>query len=91
MKKPSAWIPLAMSFTTLTMFLAYLTIFGNVHHEDEGAPAHIFQLLLAGQLPIIALFAIKHFPKQPKQTLKILTLQFIATLIPIAAVFLIER
>ena len=90
-KKPGASIPIAMSIAALTMFLIYLAIFGKVHHEDKGTPAHVFQLLLAGQLPIVAFFAIKHFPKQPKQTLKILMLQLIAALIPIAVVFLIER
>ena len=46
LKQPSAWIPVAMSFAALVMLLGYVAIFGIVQHEDEGAPAHIFQLIM---------------------------------------------
>lgn len=90
LKQPSAWIPLAMSLAALVLLLGYVAIFGIVHHADEGAPAHIFQILMLVQLPIIAYFAIKWLPKRTKQSLLILALQAVAWIVPIVAVFWFE-
>ena len=90
LKQPSAWIPLVMSLVALMMILGYVAIFGIVQHADEGAPARIFQLIMAAQLPIAGYFAIKWFPKQPKQSLIVLALQAIAWIIPIVAVMWFE-
>ena len=89
-KQPSAWVPLMMSLAALLMLLGYVAIFGIVHHADEGAPAHIFQLLMVVQLPIVAYFAIRWLPKRPKQSLMVLALQAIAWIIPIVAVLWFE-
>jgi hypothetical protein len=79
-----------MSLAALTMILGYVAIFGIVHHEDEGTPAHIFQLLMLMQLPVIAYFALKWLPKRPKQSLLVLALQVAAWIIPIVAVIWFE-
>jgi hypothetical protein len=39
-----------------------------VHEADEGTLAHLWQLL-AGQIPVLAFFAIKWLPRAPTQTL----------------------
>ena len=90
LKQPSAWTPLAMSFAALVLLLGYVGIFGIAHHEDEGAPARIFQLIMVAQLPIVAYFAIKWLPKRPAQSLFILALQAVAWIIPIVAVIWFE-
>jgi hypothetical protein len=90
LKHPSAWIPLAMSLAALTYLLVYVAIFGIVHQADEGTPAHIFQLIMIAQVPIIAYFAIKWLPKRPKQSLLILAVQAVAWIIPIVAVIWFE-
>ncbi len=90
LKEPSAWIPMAISLLALTMILGYVAIFGIVHNEDEGAPAHIFQLLMLLQLPIAAYFAFKWLPKRPIQALIVLALQAVAWIIPILAVIWFE-
>ena len=90
MKQPSAFLPLAMSLAALAMLLGYVAIFGVAQHEDERAPARIFQLLLVLQLPIVAFFAIKWLPQAPKQALRILALQAGAWITAIGAVFVIE-
>ncbi len=87
MKKPSAFIPLAMSFAALALVLGHAAIFGVVHEADEGAAAHIFQLLMAAQVPVVAFFAIKWLPRAPRQTLLVLALQAGAALAAFAAVF----
>jgi len=87
MKRPSAFIPMAMSLTALAVVLGSIAIFGVVHETDEGAAAHIWQLLMAGQLPVLAFFAIKWLPRAPKPTLCVLSLQAAAALASMAPVF----
>jgi len=76
-----------MSFAALALVLSHAAIYGVVHEADEGIPAHIFQLLMAGQVPVVAFFAIKWLPRAPGQTLQILALQAGAALAAIASVF----
>jgi len=90
LKQPSAWIPLVMSFTALALLLGYVAIFGIIQNEDEGAPAHLFQLIMVAQLPIVAYFAIKWLPKRPRHSLSVLVLQGIAWIVPILAVLWFE-
>jgi len=86
-KKPSAWLPMVMSLATLAILLGYFARFGIVHKADEGTAAHLFQILMVGQIPIVAFFAIKWLPRNLKQTLMILALQVIVALLPLAIVF----
>jgi len=90
LQQPSAWIPLVMSLAALALLLGYVAMFGIVQHEDEGAPAHLFQLIMLAQLPVVAFFAIKWLPKRPKQSLLVLGLQAVAWIIPILAVIWFE-
>jgi hypothetical protein len=87
MKQPSAFLPLAMSLAALALALGNAAIFGVVYEADEGAAAHIFQLLMVVQVPIVAFFALKWLPRAPQETLRILALQAGAALAAIAAVF----
>lgn len=87
LKKPSAWLPIAMSLTALAILLGFFALYGVVREEDEGTAAHLFQLLMGGQMPIIAFFAIKWLPQLPKQALQVLALQLIAALLVLAPVF----
>jgi hypothetical protein len=90
LKHPSAFLPLAMSLIALAMLLGDLAIYGVAHEvaqTDEGAVAHLWQLLMAGQVPIVAFFAIKWLPRAPKQTLPVLALQAGAVLASMAPVY----
>ena len=87
MKQPGAFLPIAMSLAALALVLGHFAMYGIVHETDEGTPAHIFQLLMAAQIPIIAFFAIKWLPPAPKQTMLILALQAAAVFAAFAAVF----
>jgi hypothetical protein len=86
-KQPSAFLPLAMSLAALVMVLGHATLFGVIHEADEGAAAHIFQLLMAAQVPVVAFFAIKWLPRAPRDTLQVLALQAGAALAAFSAVF----
>ena len=46
MKKPSAFLPLAMSFTVLAVMLVHGAMTGFVREDEEGTAAHIFQILM---------------------------------------------
>ena len=89
-KQPSAWIPLVMSLAALLLILGYVAIFGIVHNEDEGLPAHIFQLIMTAQVPIATWFAIKWLPKRTTQALTVLAAQAVCWIIPILVVFWFE-
>jgi len=90
LKKPSAFLPLVMSITALAIVLGYLAVNGVVREPDEGTAAHVWQLLMAGQVPIIALFAIKWLPMATRQALLVLILQVGAALSAAAPVFLLD-
>ncbi|HEV2661142.1 MAG TPA: hypothetical protein VGU68_11105, partial [Ktedonobacteraceae bacterium] len=78
LRQPSAFLPVAMSLVALTLVLGYVALFGVIHEVDEGTAAHIWQILMAVQIPIMAFFAIKYVPQKPKQALLILALQIVA-------------
>ena len=90
LKKPSAWIPLLMSFAALAMIVIYVTLVGVTHSEDEGLAAHLFQIIMIAQLPVAGYFAIKWLPRQPKQSLMVLVLQAVAWIIPIVTIIWLE-
>ena len=89
-KKPSAFLPLAMSLTALATVLIHIAFFGVARQTDEGAAAHIWQILMAAQIPIIAFFAIRWLPQTPRQALLVLTLQVGAALSALAPVFFLH-
>lgn len=86
-RRPAAWVPVAMSLAALATVLIHIARFGTAREADEGTAAHIWQILMAGQLPIIAFFAIKWLPRAPKSALVVLALQAIAGLAALAPVF----
>jgi len=89
LKRPSAFVPLAMSGLALLTIAVALTVQGVQRQPDEGAAAHIWQLLMAGQLPVIVFFAVRWIPKSPRQGLAVLGLQLLLVLCAMAPVFLL--
>jgi hypothetical protein len=87
LKQPSAFLPMAMSLTALAVVVGHVAMFGAVRETDEGAAAHIWQLLMAVQIPVVVSFAIKWLPRAPRQTLYILAQQAGAALASCSAVF----
>lgn len=95
MRRPSAYLPVAMSLTSLTVLL--VAIAWDIGHSghvvrdpDEGAVAHIFQLLMTLQMPIVLFFAIKWLRRAPGQTLRVLALQAAAWLAGCAPVYFLH-
>jgi hypothetical protein len=79
-----------MSLAALLMVLGHVAIFGVVHEADEGTTAHIFQILITAQMPLVAFFAIKYLPRAPKETLYVLGMQAGAVLAAMAPVFFLH-
>ena len=90
LRKPSALLPLAMSLAALATVLVHVALFGAAREADEGAAAHIWQLLMAGQVPIIAFFAVKWLPRTPRRALPVLALQVAAVVAALAPVYLLS-
>jgi len=86
-RRPSALIPLAMSLTALAIVMGHIAMYGHAREADEGAAAHLWQILMAGQLPVLAFFAIKWLRRAPRQALEVLALQAGAVLASMAPVF----
>lgn len=89
MKRPSAYLPVVMSLAALATVLGHVAMFGAVREADEGTAAHIFQLLMLAQLPVVAYFAGRWLPRMPGPALVILALQVCAALAALAPVFLL--
>ena len=90
MRPPSAWLPLAMSFAALVVVIGHVAMFGTARQADEGAAAHTWQLLMAGQMPIVAFFVLKWLPRAPRQAPPVLALQVGAALAAAAPVYFLN-
>jgi hypothetical protein len=89
-RHPSAFLPITMSFSALALVLGHVAMFGAAREADEGATAHLWQLLMAGQMPVLLFFLIKWMPRAPRQTLYVLGLQAGAALASMAPVFFLN-
>jgi len=90
LKKPSAWVPVAMSVAALALVVGDLAIYGIERGGDEGAVAHTWQLLMAGQVPLIMYFAINWLRQAPRQAGLIVILQLAAGIAALAPVWLLH-
>ena len=79
-KQPSAIIPIVMSAAAIATVLVHLLIFGPAPQADEGASAHLWQLLMAGQAPVIIFYSIKWLPRTPRTALAVVAVQIGAAL-----------
>lgn len=76
-----------MSLAALTLVLVHVALYGAQQETDEGTPAHLFQLLMAAQLPIMGAFAAKSLPRAPRRAFAVLGIQLIAAIVAFAPVF----
>jgi hypothetical protein len=84
---PTAFAPLVMSSAALLTIAVHIAQAGITAQADEGSAAHVWQLLMAGQLPVVAVFALKWLPAAPRQAVGILALQvgaMVAAAAPVA-------
>jgi hypothetical protein len=89
-KKPSAFLPVVMSLAALGVVLIHIAFFGTAREPDEGTAAHLWQLLMVAQLPILAFFAISWLHRSPKQALLVMALQAAAVVAALAPVYFLN-
>ena len=82
----SAFAPLVMSLAALALVIGRIAVVGTARQVDEGTVAHLFQLLIVCQVPIVGFFAIKWLRRIPKQALAVLALQMLAVAVACAPV-----
>ena len=90
MRLPSAVAPLVMSLAALALVLGQIVTAGTAPQADEGAAAHLWQLLMAGQLPVVMYFAARWLPQRPRQALPVLALHVGAVLAALAPGYLLH-
>jgi hypothetical protein len=90
LRQPSAFLPIVMSLAALVLVLWVVATVGVVREPDEGTAAHVWQLLMASQIPIVAFFALRWLPSAPKQGLAVLALQLGAAIAALALVWLLQ-
>lgn len=78
--------PLAMLMTALAMVVGHAAVYGIVHEPDEGTPAQYLSVVMAAQIPIVAVFAATWLPRSPRATLRVLLLQALAAVAAVVAV-----
>jgi hypothetical protein len=81
MRQPTGYLPVAMSLGALAMIVWFVAVHGVVHQPDEGAQAHLWQLLVAGQVPLITFFALRWLPRARRPALVVLALQAAAVML----------
>ena len=87
LKEPSAYLSMAMAFACLALVVGHFAVYGNLHEVDEGAAAHIFQLLMVAQVPIVGYFAIKWLPRSPMETVQVLAVWAAVVIAAFAGVY----
>ncbi len=80
LRRPSAYLPLAMSAASLAMLLGAIVLGLIVHKPIDRAHGseaieHLFQILMTVQWPIMLFFAIKWLRRAPRPALRALALQ----------------
>ncbi|GMV05748.1 MAG: hypothetical protein AMXMBFR53_20250 [Gemmatimonadota bacterium] len=95
LRRPGGYVPLLLSAAALTLIVGYLAFHGVTEpppgvRPDEGTAAHVFQLLMAAQLPVMGWFAVSWLPREPREALKVLVLQAVAAAVPVATILVLE-
>jgi hypothetical protein len=86
---PAALTPVLMSLLAMSVVLVYLARYGPAPQPDEGTAAHLWQILMALQLPIVGFFALRRIPEAPRAASLVLALQLGAAIGAALPVFLL--
>jgi hypothetical protein len=70
--------------------LLRLALLGAAPEGDEGPAAHLWQIIMTCQVPIILFLAIRWLPYDPRGTISVLGLQLLAMATAIAPIYLLH-
>lgn len=68
---PGGFAPVAMSAGALTAIAGHILSSGIAPQADEGTAAHLWQLLMACQLPVVAWFALRWIPVRGRRAIAV--------------------
>jgi len=86
-RRPSGFLPVLMSLSALAIVVATVATTGPVRPTDEGAAAHSFQLLIAGEVPLLVFFVVRWLRKDLRAALTVLAVQAAAIGLAMFSVF----
>jgi hypothetical protein len=90
MKYLGAFLPVGMSLAALSVVIIHIARFGVTHEADEGTSAHLWQLLMVAQVPIMGFVAITQLSESPRRAIPVLALQVVAALAALAPVYFLN-
>ena len=90
LRRPTALCPILMSLAALAIVAVHIALFGTSHEADEGTAAHLWQMLMAGQAPIVIYFAARWLPVARGPAMRVLALQMVAMLGACAPVYFLH-
>jgi len=73
-KQPPALLSIGLSLAGLALIFGHLALFGNMQQEDEGTAAHLWQLIMLVQLPVIGWFLFRWLPRKLMGSLQVFAL-----------------
>ena len=88
MKRAIGYAPIAMSLVALVIVLYGIAKYGAHPPKDEGWEAHVFQILMVAQIPIIVLYIVAAGSKSFVRILPVLGLQALAWLAACGTLYL---
>jgi hypothetical protein len=77
-RHPSGFAPIVMSLAALALVMGTIMAFGTARQPDEGAAAHLYQLLIVAQVPLLGVFAWRWLRQDLRAGLAVLALQALA-------------
>lgn len=86
-KFPSAFVPMILSSAALAIVIGHIALYGVARDADEGTAAHLFQLLVAAEIPAMIYFVMRWFPRNPRRTVPLLGLQLLLLCAALSPVF----
>jgi hypothetical protein len=87
--RPSAFMPVLMSMTAVAVVALHVLRYGGAREVDEGTSAHVWQMLVGLQVPIVAWFGARWLPRAPAKAVLVLILQAVALLAALAPVYML--
>ncbi len=75
LRRPVAVLPVLMSLAGLALVLEHYVRTGGAHEPDEVTEAHLFQVLMLLEVPMIGYFILSSLPRFGRSMLAVLALQ----------------
>jgi len=86
LRHPGAYLPLVLSGAALLVVLVHVALRGTAPEADEGAAAHLWQLLIALQAPVMLWWGLRGLREDARSTLRVLLLQLLGICVAAAPV-----